>query len=132
MRVYELAKQLGMENRDLIPELKKLGVAVASHSSALDEDMVKKVLEKFGGKARGEGSAGPKTKKDAAHEGGHAPKAGHAKAQPVEEPVKPDKRRILIKKKKEDESDESVVTPPGDLSSAMATVMIRLVGTRAT
>ena len=33
MRVYELAKQLGMENRELIPELKRLGIPVASHSS---------------------------------------------------------------------------------------------------
>ena len=38
MRVYELAKQLGMENRELIPELKRLGIPVASHSSALDEE----------------------------------------------------------------------------------------------
>ena len=40
MRVYELAKKLGMENKDLIPELKKMGVPVASHSSALDDDTV--------------------------------------------------------------------------------------------
>jgi len=37
MRVYELAKQLGLENRDLLPELKRMGVAVASHSSTLDD-----------------------------------------------------------------------------------------------
>ncbi len=47
MRVYELAKKLGMENKELIPELKRLGVAVASHSSALDEPTVKKVLEQL-------------------------------------------------------------------------------------
>ncbi|MBS0172372.1 MAG: translation initiation factor IF-2 N-terminal domain-containing protein, partial [Nitrospira sp.] len=28
MRVYELAKKLGMENRELIPELKRLGIPV--------------------------------------------------------------------------------------------------------
>ena len=48
MRVYELAKKLGMENKDLIPELKKMGASVASHSSALDEDTVRKALEKLG------------------------------------------------------------------------------------
>ena len=48
MRVYELAKQLGMENRELIPELKRLGIPVASHSSALDEDSVRIVMEKVG------------------------------------------------------------------------------------
>jgi translation initiation factor IF-2 len=44
MRVYALAKQLGMENRDLIPELKRMGITVASHSSVLDDDVVQKVL----------------------------------------------------------------------------------------
>ena len=48
MRVYELAKQLGMENRDLIPELKRLGISVVSHSSALGTDAVQKALEKLG------------------------------------------------------------------------------------
>ena len=31
-----LPRKLGMENRDLIPELKRLGITVASHSSALE------------------------------------------------------------------------------------------------
>ncbi len=118
MRVYELAKQLGMENRDLIPELKKLGIPVASHSSALDEDSVQKVLAKFSGKAKTDGPAAAKSK-DAAHDGGHAPKAGAAKTLSVEEPSKPDKRRILIKKKKEDEPAEpTLAPPPGDLAAA--------------
>ena len=52
MRVYELAKQLGIENRELIPELKRLGIPVASHSSALNEESVRIVLEKVSPKAR--------------------------------------------------------------------------------
>ena len=55
MRVYALAKQLGMENRDLIPELKRMGITVASHSSALDDDVVQKALEKLGPKAEATG-----------------------------------------------------------------------------
>ena len=55
MRVYELAKKLGMENRELIPELKKMGVPVASHSSALDDDTVQKALDKLSPKAKGAG-----------------------------------------------------------------------------
>ena len=42
-----------MENRELIPELKRLGIPVASHSSALDDDSVRVVLEKLSSKARG-------------------------------------------------------------------------------
>ena len=64
MRVYELAKQLGMENRELIPELKRLGIPVASHSSALDDDSVRVAIEKLSSKARaGEASAGHEGKK---------------------------------------------------------------------
>jgi len=55
MRVYALAKQLGMENRDLIPELKRMGITVASHSSVLDDDVVQKVLEKLGPKLKAQG-----------------------------------------------------------------------------
>ncbi len=55
MRVYALAKQLGMENRDLIPELKRMGITVASHSSVLDDDVVQKVLEKLGPKLKAPG-----------------------------------------------------------------------------
>ena len=52
MRVYELAKQLGMENRELIPELKRMGITVASHSSALDDEVAQKALEKLSQKVK--------------------------------------------------------------------------------
>lgn len=125
MRVYELAKKLGMENRDLIPELKKMGVSVASHSSALDDDIVQKALLKLAPRTKGAGKAaeidaghGVKS----AHDAGHA-KAGTGKISPVEEPAKPDKRRILIKRKKEDEPTEAVhAVPVGEVESAAAAV----------
>ena len=63
MRVYELAKQLGMENRELIPELKRLGIPVASHSSALDDDSVRIVMEKIGSKAQSETLSGSRDAK---------------------------------------------------------------------
>lgn len=121
MRVYELAKQLGMENRELIPELKRLGIPVASHSSALDEDSVRIVLEKVGSKVR---SGDPAS-------GGHDVKKGlrsskesgssHERAHGVthEEPQKPDKKRILIKKKRE-EGVEDAVAPLAAAKAAFA------------
>lgn len=36
-RVYELAKELGLENKELIARLEKIGIAVRSHSSTLDD-----------------------------------------------------------------------------------------------
>ena len=37
-RVYELAKELGMENKELIARLEKIGIAVKSHSSTLEDE----------------------------------------------------------------------------------------------
>jgi translation initiation factor IF-2 len=119
MRVYELAKKLGMENRELIPELKKMGVSVASHSSALDEDVVQRVLQKLGPKAK----AGAKAS-DAESGQGLKAKAGEpshdtAKFHPGDEHGKPEKRRILIKRKKEDEPTDTLAPPPhGEIESA--------------
>ncbi len=110
MRVYELAKQLGMENRELIPELKRMGVAVASHSSALEDDVVQKAMEKLGSKAK---TAAKATGKEADAGRGKVvtgAKAGAAQAAPVaEDASKSDKRRILIKRKRDDEAPAEVM-----------------------
>ena len=47
MRVYELAKKLGMDSRALIPELVRLGIEVTSHSNTLGDDDVKKSIDGF-------------------------------------------------------------------------------------
>ena len=115
MRVYALAKQLGMENRDLIPELKRMGITVASHSSALDDDVVQKVLEKLGPKLKAHGKAtgraaeadagrGERSKVGMASDHAVGAKAWSAQATPAtEESSKSDKRRILIKRKRADD-----------------------------
>ena len=110
MRVYELAKQLGMENRDLIPELKRLGITVASHSSALEPDAVQKALEKLGSKQKA--AMKPDAERLDKHrdaEGGHHPTAakGAGLHAPIEE-AKPDKRRILIKRKRDEPQPEEL------------------------
>ena len=102
MRVYELAKQLGMENRELIPELKRLGIPVASHSSALDDDSVRVALEKLSSKARG-GEAS-----SAGHEAKKMVRSSKEPGVSHEEPAKPDKKRILSKKKREEGAEDAV------------------------
>ncbi|WP_455388150.1 translation initiation factor IF-2 [Petrachloros mirabilis] len=134
MRVYELAKQLGMENRELIPELKRLGIAVASHSSALEDDAVQKALEKLGSKHKlavktgsksGEGDSGRAEKhKDTEARTHHPAGAKTAGAHPAAaEESKPDKRRILIKRKRSDEatSEEAVASVGSEPLAASAT-----------
>ena len=42
-RVYELAKDLGIENKDLIARLEKLGITGKSHSSSLEDSDVERI-----------------------------------------------------------------------------------------
>lgn len=48
MRVYELAKILNMNNKELIGKLNEMGVEVKSHSSGVDEETVAKVKKLYG------------------------------------------------------------------------------------
>ena len=45
MRVYELAKQLGVGSKELVAKLHELGVEVKSHMSAVDEAAVALLTE---------------------------------------------------------------------------------------
>ncbi|MCB9653723.1 MAG: translation initiation factor IF-2 [Deltaproteobacteria bacterium] len=45
-RIFEVARELGYTNRDLIDKLQKLGFDVKSHSSSVDADEVKRLLDK--------------------------------------------------------------------------------------
>lgn len=110
MRVYELAKKLGMENRVLIPELKKLGVSVSSHSSTLEEEIVQKALDKLAAKSTSQGTGIEREVGAKLAEHTSRGKTVAAKGPVVEEPLKPDKRRILIKRKKEDEPIETILS----------------------
>ena len=42
-RVYELAKDLGLENKELISRLEKIGIAVKSHSSTLEDGDLERI-----------------------------------------------------------------------------------------
>jgi len=49
-RVYELAKEFGIENKEFIAKLKTLGIAVKSHSSTLEDSEVERVRHEFAAK----------------------------------------------------------------------------------
>ncbi len=46
-RVYELAKELGVENKDLIARLEKMGITVKTHSSTLEDAEVERVKREY-------------------------------------------------------------------------------------
>jgi translation initiation factor IF-2 len=47
IRVHQLAKELGIESKELISRLQKLGIKVSGHMSSLEEDSVSKINESF-------------------------------------------------------------------------------------
>lgn len=103
-RVHDLAKRLEMESKELLSELKKLGIAAKSHSSSLDDEAVETVLAKLGkGKPAAKADAKPAGKTTSKKDAG-----AKSAAAPVEEAPKPDKKRLLFKKKKEDEPADAV------------------------
>lgn len=57
MRVYELANELGIENKQIIEFLNTTEYTVKSHSSSVEDDAQEIVRKKFG-----KGSAGVKAK----------------------------------------------------------------------
>ena len=44
-RVHELAKELGLENKDLIAHLERLGITVKSHASTLEDHEIERIRE---------------------------------------------------------------------------------------
>jgi translation initiation factor IF-2 len=47
-RVYDLAKEFNVDNKEILAELERAGVGVKSHSSSLEENQVKLIRDKFG------------------------------------------------------------------------------------
>ena len=79
MRVHELAKELGIENKQIIEFLSTTEHAVKSHSSSIEDDVQKMVRDKFQKKAAPKAETAPKAenapKKEAAPKAETAPKA---------------------------------------------------------
>ncbi|NCV83352.1 MAG: translation initiation factor IF-2 [Actinobacteria bacterium] len=89
VRVYELAKDVGMDSKDVLAKLQEMGEFVRSASSTVEPPVVRKFLEKF-----------PPVAKPAAE-------AKPAKKAPA--------KKAAVKKvapKVEEASEESVATPP--------------------
>ncbi|MDR9392422.1 MAG: translation initiation factor IF-2 [Trueperaceae bacterium] len=57
IRIYQLAKDLGLENKELLAVLDDLGVAYKSHASSLEADVAETVTEYVA--AQGDGDAAP-------------------------------------------------------------------------
>lgn len=47
IRVYEIAKQVGISNKDLVDELAKLGIEVKNHMGSLSDEEVERILKHY-------------------------------------------------------------------------------------
>jgi translation initiation factor IF-2 len=54
VRVYELAKEMGLSSKDLVDEIQKLGLDVKNHMSSMEESQVNWVKKQLGGNKRRE------------------------------------------------------------------------------
>ena len=45
IRIYELAKKLGVPNKSILNELPKFGIEGKTHSSSIDPDIAQKIEE---------------------------------------------------------------------------------------
>ena len=61
VRVYELAKELGLESKELLSKLQEVGEFVRSASSTVEAPVVRKLMDKFPDLVPAE--AAPKAKK---------------------------------------------------------------------
>ena len=95
MRVHELAKELGLENKALLDILAKKKVEVKNHMNSLSEDIVSEVRREFGKKAQGGDSAALAS--GLKKEGDQAPK----KAEPPKEAEPSQKAGEAVSKKAE-------------------------------
>jgi translation initiation factor IF-2 len=109
MRVFELAKQLGVASKELISDLKGMGVTVSNHMATLEDETVAKVLAKATPKVKKEsaGSSKPKAKSEekAAAPATKAKAAAPRTSMPAKsvpppvEPAKVEKKLILVKRR---------------------------------
>jgi len=53
VRVYELAKELGLESKELLSTLKEMGEFVRSASSTIEAPVVRRVTEKVKSTSKG-------------------------------------------------------------------------------
>ena len=81
VRVYELAKDLGLESKELLAKLQEVGEFVRSASSTIEAPVVRKLMEKFPDMKTAAEAASAAPKKPAAK------KAAAKKAEPTQEEI---------------------------------------------
>jgi translation initiation factor IF-2 len=107
-RVYELAKELGIDSKELISRLEKFGIAVKSHSSTLEDADVEKIHKDLQSGEPHE-MVEQRIKSTIIRRRAVRPVVEEVKAEPVVEeiPVKPEEKKIESAVPKEDKREKA-------------------------
>ena len=119
-RVYELAKELGIDSKELISRLEKFGIAVKSHSSTLEDADVEKIQKELQSGETHE-MVEQRIKSTIIRRRAVRPVAEEAKAEPVaaEVPKKPEERKIESVVPKEPKKEKA---GPKEVQAKVATL----------
>ena len=129
VRVYELAKELNVESKEIIALLADDGIEVKTASSGLEEDICDKVRKKLGGGAdkpvkKSEAAKSEDKKSADKSEAKPAPKEEKKELQTAKKDVQPAKKDSAQAKKAESKSDDGSEKKPqkkaGDKEAAKA------------
>ncbi|MDH4101228.1 MAG: translation initiation factor IF-2 [Nitrospirota bacterium] len=117
-RVYELANKLGITSKDLIAELKEIGVEVKNHMAGLEDDVIATIEKRHKGAKSAPAAKAPKeapkeAKKSAAGKASAAPAAEKKKAEAPAEP-----KKTVKEKQKEAPSRETAAPAAAPTSQA--------------
>src|SRR5438094_202559 len=96
MRVFELAKQLNVPSKDLIHDLKTIGVTVSNHMAALEAETVTEIVKKLEKKDTAKSPAASAVKKKVL---ASRPPVGVKVPAVSAEPPKVEKKLILVKRR---------------------------------
>jgi translation initiation factor IF-2 len=96
IRVYELAKELQLDNKELLKKIEEMGIEVKSHMSVVDEESAKAITASVKEPPSPRAKSGKKAKKPAAAAGKKTP-AGKAAAR--KEPAKKETAKKATPKK---------------------------------
>jgi translation initiation factor IF-2 len=113
LRIYELAKKLGVSHKEVIAELSKLGISVKTHASSIEAEVAKKIEGIFKGKQKPQEKARPGTEPVAKKAGpakiGKGEKKTEAKKE-IKKEVKEEAKKELEEELHEEVKEEFV--PP--------------------
>ncbi|MFZ2198814.1 MAG: translation initiation factor IF-2 [Thermodesulfovibrionales bacterium] len=100
VRIYELAKKLNKQSKDIIDELSRLGIEGKTHTSGIEEDIAKKIADAFSPK--------PSLEKTAP---GALKKAGEISAGKTPSEIKPQRKPEIRPQSKKDEGEQRKPEP---------------------